>query len=507
VRLPSDSLVVLVGPSGAGKSAWAARYFRPEQIVSSDALRALVGVSGDDQRAGTDAFMVLDLVLERRLARRLLTVVDTLGLDAGRRAAYVALAHRFRVPCHAVRFDTPADVCRARNRSRARPVPARVLSGQLAARDQATAGHLVAEGFDGVHPPESVEVVPPELVGAPAAATRQRHTPLPLRFGLQLSSFAGFGAGASDGDRRAFADRLAEVASVAEAVGFTSLWVMDHMVQIPQVGRRWEDLPESWTTLAWCAARTSTIRLGTLVTGVTLRNPAHLAKIVATVDVLSGGRAVCGLGLAWWEWEHATYGWSFPPTAQRYALLEDSLGLLPLMWGPGSPPYQGTVLQVPETVCYPRPVQEHVPILLGGSGEKRTLRLAARYADACNLFGNAETVAHKRAVLTAHCAEAGRDPAEVRVTHLSTAVVAAGRRELTATVDRLQAGSGPPREQAAARLGAGTVDDHIGRYRDLAEAGVQTAIVALPDVATPGALETFGAVIDAFRPEPPASAW
>ena len=179
MRLPSDSLVVLVGPAGAGKSAWAAAHFRPEQIVSSDALRALVGVSGDDQRAGTDAFAVLDLVLDRRLARRLLTVVDTLGLDPGRRAAYVALAHRHQVPCHAVLFDTPAEACRARNRSRARPVPARVLSGQLAARDRATAGELAAEGFAGVHPPEPVEVVPPELLGAPAAASRQRQRAAP----------------------------------------------------------------------------------------------------------------------------------------------------------------------------------------------------------------------------------------------------------------------------------------------------------------------------------------
>ena len=225
-----------------------------------------------------------------------------------------------------------------------------------------------------------------------------------LRFGLQLSSFAG-GSGAVS-----FADRLAEAAALAEAVGFTSLWVMDHMIQIPQVGRRWEDLPESWTTLAWLAGRTRTIRLGTLVTGVTLRNPAHLAKIVATLDVLSGGRAICGLGLAWWEWEHRLYGWSFPSAAQRYALLEDTLRLLPVMWGPGSPPFEGRVLQVPETLCYPRPLQDHVPILVGGSGEKTTLRLAARYADACNLFGDPETVARKRAILERHCADAGRDP-------------------------------------------------------------------------------------------------
>ena len=157
-----------------------------------------------------------------------------------------------------------------------------------------------------MHRPEPVEIVPAEMVSHERGAQRQAR----LRFGLQLSSFAGGSAAAR------FADRLAEAAALAEAVGFTSLWVMDHMVQIPQVGRRWEDLPESWTTLAWLAARTRTIRLGTLVTGVTLRNPAHLAKIVATLDVLSGGRAICGLGLAWWEWEHRLYGWSFPPTAR-----------------------------------------------------------------------------------------------------------------------------------------------------------------------------------------------
>jgi alkanesulfonate monooxygenase SsuD/methylene tetrahydromethanopterin reductase-like flavin-dependent oxidoreductase (luciferase family) len=132
--------------------------------------------------------------------------------------------------------------------------------------------------------------------------------------------------------------------------------------------------------------------------------------------------------------------------------------------------------------------------------------LAARYADACNLFGDAQTVARKRGVLADHCVAAGRNPAEVRITHLSTAVVAESRRELNATVDRLRVEASSP-EQAAARWGAGTVDDHIGRYRQLAEAGVQTAIVALPDAYTPGALETFAQVITAFEPHPPAAPW
>jgi F420-dependent oxidoreductase-like protein len=490
VRLPASCLVVLVGPSGAGKSRWAAEQFRPEQILSSDALRALVGVGDHDQRAGTDAFEVLDLVLERRLARGLLTVVDTLGLDPARRRGYPERAHRHGVACHAVVFDTPAETCRSRNRARNDPVPTKVLTAQLAARDNAPS-LLGGEGFDGVHPAEPVEIVPVDLVDAPASAARQRSAPLRLDFGLQLSSFARQPPGSP------LAPWLAEVAATAESVGFSSIWLMDHVVQIPQVGRSWDDMPEAWTTLAWLAARTRTARLGTLVTGVTLRNPAHLAKIVATLDVLSGGRTICGLGAAWWEHEHRLYGWRFPPLAERYALLEDALQLLPLMWGPGSPPFDGKLISMAETLCYPRPVQEHVPILVGGSGERTTLRLAATYADACNLMGDPATVRHKISVLADHCHQLGRDPAAVRVTHLSTALVAPTRRELRAAVDRHRPRSATP-EEVGHRLGAGTVEEHVGRYRDLAEAGVQTAIVSLPDVATPGSLEAFGQVIAAF---------
>jgi F420-dependent oxidoreductase-like protein len=452
-----------------------------------------VGVSEHDQRAGADAFQVLDLIVERRLSRRLLTVIDTLGLDPDRRTAYRELARRHHMAAHAVVFETPADLCRARNRGRARTVPTKVLATQLRDRDSALAG-LPAEGFDGVHGAEPVEIVPSAMlkVRNPEASA--------MRFGLQLSSFADPTGGVP------FADRLAEVAGIAEAVGFSSLWVMDHVVQIPQVGRRWDDLPESWTTVAWLAAHTRRIRIGTLVTGVTLRNPAHLAKIVATIDVLSGGRALCGLGLGWWEWEHRLYGWPFPSTADRYALLEDTLRLLPVMWGPGSPPFRGQMLEVAETICYPRPLQEHVPILVGGSGEKTTLRLAARYADACNLFGDPLTVARKRSILERHCQQAGRDPAAVRITHLSTAVTADTRREVNALVDGLRADGSAP-EQASDRLGAGTVDDQINRYGHLAEAGVQTAIVALPDVFRPGALESFGQVIAAFDEPPPSVPW
>jgi len=487
VRLPPTALVVLVGPAGAGKSHWAGAWFRPDQVVSSDSLRALVGAGEHDQRAGTDAFEILDLVIERRMGRGLLTVVDTLGLDAGRRRSYVEAARRHGAPIHAVVFDTPADVCRSRNRGRVHPVPAKVLTNQIAARQALDLG---AEGFDGVHAPEEVAVVASSML-----EVRQASAPTTLRFGLHLSSF---------GWPPPFAETLAEVVRVAEAVGFSSIWVMDHLMQIPQVGRPWEDMPESWTTLAWLAARTTTARLGVLVSGVTLRNPALLAKIVATADVLSGGRVICGLGAAWWKQEHEAYGWRFPPKAERFEVLEDALRLLPLMWGPGSPEFQGNVLHVKEATCYPRPLQDHVPVLVGGSGPLRTLALAARYADACNLFGAPDDVRRLVGVLRDHCNAVGRDPAEVRVTHLSTAVAAPSARELAADVERLKRGP-VPSEIVLDHLGAGTVDDQIGRYRDLAEAGVQTAIVALPDVATPGALEAFGEVIAAFPP--PVRAW
>jgi F420-dependent oxidoreductase-like protein len=460
VRLAEGSLVVLVGPPGSGKSTWAAGQFRPDQVVSSDGLRSVVGTGEHDQRASKDAFDVLDLVVERRLRRRLTTVVDTLGTDGKRRRRWRDAAAAAGVPCVAVVFDVDAAECRARNRSREHPVPGPVLSSMLASWP----GHrdaLAGEGFAAVHPPGEATIVAPDLVAAPAAAARQEESPMALEFGLQVPRFGWPGGPAET------AARLAEVAVAAEDAGFASLWLMDHFLQIPPVGPHWEDMLDSWTTLGFLAGRTSTIRLGTLVTGVTYRNLGHLAKIVATLDVLSGGRADCGIGAAWFEREHRAYGWRFPPRAERFALLEDALELLPLMWGKGAPAYKGRTIEVPEAVCYPRPLQDKVPILVGGSGERVTLRLVARHADACNLFGDPGTVRRKVEVLHAHCAREGRDPAEVRVTNLTTA-------------------------------DAPSVDDHVGRYRQYAEAGVQTAIVNLPGVPTVEAVRAFGEVISRF---------
>ncbi|HEX3426743.1 MAG TPA: TIGR03560 family F420-dependent LLM class oxidoreductase [Acidimicrobiales bacterium] len=492
VRLPIPCLVVLVGASGSGKSTWAQANFRASQIVASDDLRALVGEGEHDQRAGTDAFDVLDLILERRLARRLTTVVDTLGLDARRREGYRILAARHGVACHAVVFDTPAPVCRARNKARERPVPPKVLSAQLATAAGMRAA-AAGEGFDGVHQPGTVELVPGQLVSAPQAATRQREAPMALRFGLQVPSFTW------EGGPPAIARRLGEVATAAEQAGFSSLWVMDHFLQIPQVGPEWQEMLDSYTALGFLAGRTSTLHLGTLVTGVTYRNLAHLAKIVATLDVLSGGRAVCGLGTAWFEREHKLYGWEFPPLKVRYALLEDALELLPLMWGAGTPRFEGRTVTIPEATCYPRPLQAKVPVLVGGSGEKRTLRLVARYADACNLFGDPATIRRKLSILGSHCFEEGRTLASIKVTNLSTVLVGRTREEVNRSVERLRPRAGSP-EDFATRVSAGTVEDQIGRFRAYAEAGVQTAIVNMPDLDV-AAVERFAEVIAAFPRE------
>ena len=490
MRLPSPCVVLLVGPSGSGKTTWANDNFSPGQVIASDRLRAMVGQDEFDQRASADAFEVLDAILQKRLARKLTTVVDTLGLDDELRAGIREQADAAGLDCHVVSFDTPAALCRERNKSRSRPVPAKVLSGQIKRWGDVDT-RLSGEGFAGVHRPEPVELVPGAFADAPQFTAAQDGHPRSMRFGLQIPRFT------FDRGTESIGPTLAGIAAAVEGAGFDSLWVMDHFLQIPQAGREWEEMLDSYTTLGFLAGHTEKARLGVLVTGVTYRNVAHLGKIVATLDVLSGGRAICGLGAAWFEREHRAYGWEFPAVAERFTLLEDALQLLPLMWGPGSPSFEGKVVNVPTASCYPRPIQEHIPIMVGGSGEKKTLRLVAEYADACNLFGDPKTVRHKLEVLGHHCEQVGRDPTQVENTILTTVLVGTERSEVDAAIESLK----PPNtssETYAAMVNAGTISDHVGRFREFADAGIDTAIVNMPDVSALERIATFGEVISAF---------
>ena len=492
--IPSPALVVLVGPSGAGKSTWAAEHFRFGQVLATDDFRALVGSGPDDRSAGTEAFALLDQLIETRLSKGLTTVVDTLGLDAGQRARYRAAAAGAGVPCVAVGFDTPAAECRRRNAERADPIPKAALDRQLR-QWRATRQVLGDEGFDGVVlDPGPARLVPPSMLpdAAPAAPAAPAGTPPALAFDLVVSAF-------DFGDD--LASTLVAIAQAAEEAGFRALWVMDHFRQVPQVGRAWDPMLEAYTTLAYLAARTGRLRLGSLVTCVEHRNVGLLAKIIATLDVLSGGRAECGLGAGWFDAEQAAYGYPVNPDRVRLDTLEEALQALPVLWGPGSKSFHGERVSIPEALAYPRPIQDPVPILVGGGGERRTLRLAARYASACNVMGDPATVARKIEVLDRHCAAVGRDRSDVVVTTLNPIVHARTGAELADLVEALRPRSRSA-ESVARSLQAATTDEHVARFRALADLGVQRCCVALTGNRGPQRVEAFTEVIQAFAARP-----
>jgi F420-dependent oxidoreductase-like protein len=240
------------------------------------------------------------------------------------------------------------------------------------------------------------------------------------RFGLQIPSFTYAGVA----DRDLF-ERVADIAGAAEESGFDSVWVMDHFYQIANVGPRTDPMLEAYTLLGGIAARTRKVSLGTMVTGVTYRNPALLAKQVTTLDMVSGGRAILGIGAAWNEDEHAGYGFEYPPVRERLDRLEEALQICRAMFVEQAPSFSGRHYTIREALNVPRPLRpEGIPILVGGSGERRTLALVAKYADACNLFGDLPTIRHKLEVLDRHCAAVGRDPATITKTRLGGLVIA-----------------------------------------------------------------------------------
>ncbi|MGW7378135.1 LLM class F420-dependent oxidoreductase [Streptomyces sp. NPDC054794] len=238
-----------------------------------------------------------------------------------------------------------------------------------------------------------------------------------MRVGVHINRFDHLGGGPALGGE------LAAAGAAAEAAGVSWLSVMDHYFQMEFNGGAEAPMLEAYTTLGYLAGHTSTVRLGALVTGVTYRRPGLLAKIATTLDVLSGGRATLGIGAAWYDREHHGLGVPYPPLAERFERLEETLRICLQMWDPrDNGPFEGRHYRLAETLCVPAPVSApHPEIMIGGGGEKKTLRLAAQYADACNLIPSSpEELRHKLEVLRGHCDAVGRDYDTVRKTFAYT---------------------------------------------------------------------------------------
>jgi alkanesulfonate monooxygenase SsuD/methylene tetrahydromethanopterin reductase-like flavin-dependent oxidoreductase (luciferase family)/predicted kinase len=473
VSLPDPALVVLIGAAGSGKSMWALDRYRRAEIVSSDDLRGVVGSGPADLDASTDAFDLLERIVAARLSRRLTTVVDTLGLDSDRRIAWRDAARAAGLPAVAVILDTPGDECRRRNALRDRPVPASALAEQVR-RSADVRDVLAEEGWDLVEVvtlDSGLENEPaPEPILSPDVARVGSHG---LRLVLQVSRFPwGEEPGAW----------LKEMALAADEAGFTGIALMDHLIQIPQVDTAWQPIPEPWVTLGLVAGLDTRLELGTLCTPVTFRPAGVTAKAAATLDALSGGRAFLGVGAGWWDREHAAYDVPFPSTRERLDLLERTIEACRALWAPGTKAYAGRRVELPETTSYPRPAH-HISVIVGGSGERRTLAIAARLGDACNLPAREEVLTAKLAVLDRHLAAADRTRDDVAVTVLDLPIVGADRDDAWSKVERLRGQTAAA--TFAERTHAGTVDQHRERYARLRELGVTTAFLGVRGLQGP----------------------
>jgi F420-dependent oxidoreductase-like protein len=248
---------------------------------------------------------------------------------------------------------------------------------------------------------------------------------------------------------------VGDLAQRAEAIGVRTMSFMDHWFQMDWMAPAEDPMLEGYTALGFVAGRTERLRLRLLVTGVTYRHPGLLAKTVTTLDVVSGGRAELGIGAAWYEREHKGLGVPFPPTAERFERLEEAIQICLQMWSGKTGTFHGKHYQLEETLCSPMPVSQPRPrIMIGGSGERKTLRLVAQYADACNIFGGPDEVAQKVDVLRRHCNDVGRDPNEIEVTAMY--------RDLApgASVDEVVAGAEQLAKVGVSTLVTGAMGDN-----------------------------------------------
>jgi len=305
-----------------------------------------------------------------------------------------------------------------------------------------------------------------------------------LYFGYHMPSYSFPGT-----PPEAIFDRTMENVAAVEAAGFDWVTVMDHFYQIAGVGPESEPMLEAYAILAAIAARTTRLRLGTMVTGVTYRNPALLAKTVTTLDVISHGRAILGLGAAWNDVEHAGYGFDFPPVGERLSRLDEALQICKLMFTQERPSFEGRYYRIDGALNSPRPIQPGGPqIMVGGGGERRTLRLAARSADITNWFGSLDELRHKNEVFLRHCDTEGRDPSTVLRTTFAPVVLV----EHEAAAEQALAQLTPERR---AQVTPATPEHAADLLRPYVEADFHGFIFRNPAMPTPDAIALGGQLI------------
>jgi len=309
-------------------------------------------------------------------------------------------------------------------------------------------------------------------------------------FGFHMPNFTFSGVS----DDKLF-DHLLAQATAAEAAGFDLVTVMDHLYQIRGVGPETNAMLEAYTTLGAIAARTSRVKLGTLVTGVTTRNPAMLAKQVTTLDIVSKGRAVLGIGAAWNEDEHVGYGIEFPPIARRMDRLDEAVQIARLMFTEERPSFEGKFYRIERALNVPRPIQRGGPkIMIGGGGEKRTLRILAKHGDIGHWFGGAlEDLKRKRQVFEEHCAAVGRNPSEVTIILGVGLVLAENDKQAKAIMDAL-----PAERRAMVRVVSG-IDEAAEFLRPYLDAGFGGFTMNNPTLPTPEAIARAGELIKVVR--------
>lgn len=310
---------------------------------------------------------------------------------------------------------------------------------------------------------------------------------LKMKFGLQHPNFS---FDYKNEDTSQIVGSLKDLILIAENAGFDSFWVMDHFHQIKFVGSPDEPMLESWTTISALAGMTTKIKLGTLVTGIVYRHPAILAKISATLDVLSKGRLFMGIGAAWNQEESFAYGIPFPPTKERLLRLEEVIQIILKMWTKSTATFNGKYYQIKDAYCNPKPIQKpHPPIMVGGGGERNTLRIVAKYADACNLFGSIETIKRKLSILKEHCKNVGRDYDSILKTKLGIVLIDNDKEVLNKRVNELF--KGMPNEQIREFVIYGTQEEVLKEIESFENVGIEYFIVDLDPSRELEQLELF----------------